>query len=89
MTVLPSVQYPMRHMSGDVDRWAVFALLNVTAGDTLDLSGYFTVVRRATLLGVTVVAALAATVTADTIITIPAGAAKDAAVLTVYGVAGI
>lgn len=89
MAVLPSVQYPMRHMSGDADRWAVFALLNITAGDTLDLSGFFTVVRRATLLGVTVNAALAATVSADTIITIPAGAAKDAAILTVYGVAGI
>lgn len=89
MAVLPSVQFPMRHMSGDADRWAVFALLNVNAGDTVDLSGYFLVVRRATLLGITVAAALAATVSADTIVTIPAGAAKDAAILTVYGVAGI
>lgn len=89
MAVIPSVQYPMRHMSGDSDRWAVFSLLNVTAGDTVDLAGYFLVVRRATLLGVTVNAALAATISADTIVTIPAGASKDAAILTAYGVAGI
>ena len=77
----------MRYMTGDSDRVAVFALLNVSAGDTVDLATHFTVVRRATLLGVTVNAALAASVSGGTIVTIPAGAANDAAMLTAYGVA--
>lgn len=87
MAALPTNQYPMRYMSGDSDRVAVFALLNVTAGDTVDLSTHFSVVRRATLLGVTVAAAVAATVSAGTVVTVPAGAANDAAMLTAYGVA--
>lgn len=87
MASLPLVQYPMKWMSGDSDRVAVFSLLNVTAGDTCDLAAHFSTVRRATLLGVTVAAALAASTITGTVVTIPAGAAADAAILTVYGVA--
>lgn len=86
MAALPPTRYPLRHMSGDADRYAVYSLLNITAGDTVDLSQEFTVVKRGTLVGVTVVAALAASVTGTTV-TIPAGANADAAILTVYGVA--
>lgn len=86
MAVLPAVQFPVRHMSGDADRWAAISLLNINAGDTVDLAEFFTVVKRATLLGITVNAALAASV-AGTVVTIPAGASADAAVLTAYGVA--
>lgn len=86
MAVLPPTQFPVRHVSGDTDRWAVFSLLNITAGDTLDLAEFFTVLKRGTLLGTTVAAALAASV-AGTVVTIPAGANGDAAVLTVFGVA--
>lgn len=86
MAVLDSTRFPVRHVSGDSDRYAVFALLNITAGDTVDLAEFFTVVKRATLLGVTVAAALAASVS-GTVITVPAGANSDAAILTAYGVA--
>lgn len=86
MAQLALTQFPMKWMDGHSDRVAVFALLNVNAGDTADLSQVFSVVRRATLLGVTVNAALAATVSGTTV-TIPAGAANDAAILTAYGVA--
>lgn len=86
MTDLPTIQYPMRYLTGDSDRVCVFALLKVSAGDTLDVGAYFSVVRRATLLGVTVNAAIAASVT-GTVVTIPAGANNDAAILTAYGVA--
>lgn len=86
MAALTSDRYPRRHISGDTDRWAVYSLLNINAADTVDLVVDFAVVRRATLLGITVSAALAATVS-GTVVTIPAGAANDAAVLTVYGVA--
>lgn len=85
MVALPPTRFPLRHASGDSDKYAVFALLNVTAGDTVDLSEHFTVVKRGTLLGVTVAAAVSASVS-GTVVTIPAGANQDAAVLTVYGV---
>jgi len=86
MALLPPTRYPLRHMSGDADRYAVYALLNITAGDTVDLSQEFQVVKRGTLVGVTVAAALAASVSGTTV-TIPAGANADAAILTVFGVA--
>lgn len=85
MAALPVTQYRLKHVSGDADRWAVYALLNINAGDTCDLSAEFQVLRRGTLLGVTVAAALSASVS-GTVVTIPAGAANDAAILTVYGV---
>jgi hypothetical protein len=86
MAALPTTQFPVRHMNGDSDRYAVFSLLNINAGDTVDLQEFFTVVKRATLLGVTVAAAVAATVS-GTVVTVPAGANGDAAILTAYGVA--
>lgn len=86
MAALPPTRFPLRHSSGDADKYAVFALLNVTAGDTVDLAEHFSVVKRGTLVGVTVAAALSASVSGTTV-TIPAGANQDAAILTVYGVA--
>lgn len=85
MVALPPTRYPLRHQSGDADKYAVYALLNVTAGDTVDLAQDFTVLKRGTLVGVTVAAAVAASVS-GTIVTIPAGANQDAAILTVFGV---
>lgn len=85
MVALPPTRFPHRYSSGDSDKIAVFALLDITAGDTVDLSEYFTVVKRGTLVGVTVAAALGASVS-GTVVTIPAGANRDAAILTVYGV---
>ncbi len=85
MAVLPPTRFPLRFASGDSDKIAVFALLDVTAGDTVDLAEHFNVVKRGTLVGVTVVAAVAASVS-GTVVTVPAGANRDAAVLTVYGV---
>lgn len=86
MAVLPNTRFPLRASGGDSDRWAVYALLNVTAGDTVDVSQEFQIVKRGTLLGVTVAAAVSASVS-GTVITVPAGANSDAAILTVYGVA--
>lgn len=85
MAVLLPTRFPLRYASGDSDKVAMFALLDVTAGDTVDLSEHFNVVKRGTLVGVTVAAAVAASVS-GTVVTIPAGANRDAAVLTVYGV---
>ena len=86
MAVLPTTQFPVRWQNGDSDRVVVFSLLNINAGDTADLQEFFTVVKRATLLGVTIAAAAVATVN-GTVVTIPAGVGADAAILTAYGVA--
>lgn len=85
MAALPISQFPARWQNGDSDRVVVFSLLNINAGDTVDLQEFFTVVKRATLLGVTIAAAAVATVN-GTVVTIPAGVAADAAILTAYGV---
>jgi hypothetical protein len=86
MAALAPSRYPLRHMSGDCDRYAVYALLNVTAGDTVDLADQFQLVKRGTLVGMTVAAAVSASVS-GTVVTVPAGASGDAAILTVYGIA--
>lgn len=88
MAALPQPQYPLRHKSGDSDRYAVYALLNINAADTVDLAADFSRVLRATLLGITVAAAVSATVS-GTVVTIPAGAANDVAILTAYGIANV
>lgn len=86
MAALDPSKYPIKWWDGSSDRVAVFALLNISAADTVDLAAYFSTVRRATLLGVTVAATLTANVS-GTVVTIPAGASNDAGILTVYGVA--
>lgn len=73
-------------MNGETDRVAVYFLRDITAGDTIVLDQEFTIIKRGTLVGTTVAAALAASVSGTTV-TIPAGASHDAAVLTVYGCA--
>ena len=87
MAVLPPTQFPIRHMSGDTDRWAVFSLLNINAGDTVDLGEFFSVVKRGTLIGTTLAAAALVSGVNGTVITIPAGPSADGGILTVFGVA--
>lgn len=87
MAALEPTRYPLMWMNGESDRVALFALRDVTAGDTVDLSGQFTVLKRGTLIGTTVAAAASASVSSTTV-TIPAGANRDAAYLLVYGCAG-
>lgn len=87
MALLDATQVALRHESGDSDRYAVFALLNVNGGDTADLAQYFRVVKRATLVGMTIAATASVTGISGTVITIPAGPSSDAVILTVYGVA--
>lgn len=86
MPALDPTRYPLQWMDGQSGRTAVYALHNVSGGDTVDLAGQFTVLKRGTLVGVTVAAAASASVS-GTVVTIPAGANQDAAILTVYGVA--
>lgn len=88
MAVLATTRYPLQFMDGLSDRVALYALRDITAGDTVDLAQEFTVVKRAVIMGTTIAAAVAASVTIPTTITVPAGANRDAAYLLVYGAAG-
>lgn len=88
MAVLASSRFPLMWMDGQSDRVALYAIRDVTAADTIDLAQEFTVVKRAVIMGTTIAAAVSASVTVPTTVTIPAGANRDAAYLLVYGAAG-
>lgn len=87
MAALATTRYPLQWSNGESDRVALYALRDITAADTVDLSQEFTVVKRAVIMGTTVSAALAGSVS-NTTVTIPAGANRDAGYLLVYGCAG-
>jgi hypothetical protein len=86
MAELPLNRFPVKWMSGDSDRTAVYALLDVTGGDTMGVHEQFSVVKRAVVIGTTVAAAASMSVSGTTI-TVPAGANRDAAYMMVYGAA--
>ncbi|MGW7066304.1 hypothetical protein ACWGII_26185 [Streptomyces sp. NPDC054855] len=88
MAALEPNRYPLMWMNGESDRVALYALRDITAGDTIDVIQQFTVVKRATIMGTTVAAAAGASVS-NTTVTVPAGANRDGAYLLVYGVAGV
>ncbi|MEV5596009.1 hypothetical protein [Streptomyces sp. NPDC052496] len=87
MAALEATRFPLMWQDGQSERAALYALRDVSAGDTVDLSQQFTVVKRCALVGTTVAAALAGSVS-GTVVTIPAGAARDAAFLLSFGCAG-
>jgi hypothetical protein len=87
MAALDPPRYPKQWQDGLAERTALYALRNITTGDTVDLAQDFTVVKRAVLLGTTVAGAVAAVASANTIITIPAGVSADAGYLLAFGVA--
>jgi hypothetical protein len=80
MAALTAAQVLQVWAEGRSDRAALYALRNVTAGDTADLSADFSVVKQAIMLGTTVNGAGVATAS-GTAVTMPAGLSKDAAYL--------
>lgn len=86
MADLPLNRYPLKWMSGEAERTAVYALLDVNGSDVADLYQEFTVVKRAVVVGTTVAAAAAMAVS-GTEVTVPAGANRDGAFMLVFGVA--
>lgn len=86
MAALTNDRYPLLFSDGRSARVALYALLGVTTGDTVDLSAMFTVVIRGIILGTTLQGTAAVTTINGTIVTIPAGS-NDAGVLLAYGVA--
>jgi hypothetical protein len=88
MAVLDPNRFPLMWQDGQSDRTALYALRDVTTGDTCDLAQQFTILKRGALVGTTVAGAVAASVSGTTV-TIPSGVNRDGAYLLVFGVAGV
>lgn len=86
MSVLSITQCVPLWRDGSSDRAVLYALRNITTGDTADLTAEFSVLKRAVILGTTVAGAAAVSVAGGNIITIPAGVAGDAGLLLCWGV---
>lgn len=86
MALLTFDQVSMEFQDGKAEKMCVFVLKNVTAGDTVNLNGYFKVVKRAVALSATDIHSGSITTIAGTVITIPAGPAADAIWVMVVGV---
>jgi hypothetical protein len=87
MAVLTAAQCVRVWADGWSDRTCLYALRNVTTGDTADLTGDYLKVIRAVMLGTTVSGAAAASVS-GTVVTMPTGLAGDAGFLLVWGCSG-
>lgn len=86
MAGLGKDQYPLMWMNGESDRVALYALRDITTGDTIDVEEQFRIVKRGVILGTTVAGQTTASVN-GTFITMPAAVNRDAAYLLIYGVA--
>jgi hypothetical protein len=84
MALLPPERRFRVFSDGLADRVCLYAMRNVSATDTVDLSEDFSVVKRAVFLGTTVAGAASAGVS-GTIVTVPTGATNDAAWLLAWG----
>lgn len=84
MAALTTSHYVQVWANGASDKAALYALRNVTTGDTCDLGADFSILKQATILGTTVAGTETVTVS-GTVATIPGGLASDAAYLLVWG----
>lgn len=86
MAALISQQYAKQWQDGQAERSALYALRNVSTGDTADLTEDFTILKRAIVLGVTAAGSAAASVSGTTV-TMPNGLTADAGYLLAFGCA--
>jgi predicted RecA/RadA family phage recombinase len=86
MAVLNQQQVDQRWIEGNCERFALFAVKNVTSGDTVDLGTYFRTIMQTFWMGATVSGVAAGTFT-GTVATAPAGLTNAGAFLLVQGVA--
>jgi len=84
VAALPPNHYALVWSNGMSDKAALYALRNVTTGDTCDLAADFSIVKQATIMGTTVAGTETVTVS-GTVATIPAGLSSDAAYLLTWG----
>jgi hypothetical protein len=85
MAALDPTQVKLLWQNTGARRWALFAIENVTTGDTADLSSYYRVIKQTAWMGATVSGVATGTFT-TTVVTAPAGLSADAAYLMVDGV---
>lgn len=92
MTVLTSAQVIPMLIRGDGDMVGLYALRNVTTGDTIDVTTVpfqlgvptFQVIKRGAIISTTDFVEIAATFT-DTVVTMPAGMAKSGGYMILWG----
>lgn len=85
MAVLTGNQVTPVWSDGQCEKTQLFAMKNVTAGDTFDLAPYFSVAKRAAMVGITIVGTATANISSN-VITIPVSVSADAIYVLVFGV---
>lgn len=85
MAVLTEDQFELVYKDGVCDRCGFYSVKGCTAGDTMDVSRYFKVVKRAGLVSATGTT-IAAVTFAGPVLTIPTGPATDGCWVVVVGV---
>lgn len=88
MAVISGLQIKRLFTDGEAAQLALFAIRNVSTGDTVDLgpsgAATFLNVKQAAMIGATVQGAAAASVS-GTVVTMPAGLSGDAIYLLAWG----
>jgi len=84
---LSAQQVKQLYEAGDADRVALYAVRNVTTGDTFDFAADFSLIKRAIMMAATASSQAVASVSASTTITMPAGLSGDAAYILAWGCA--
>lgn len=86
MATIAAAQVIPVYTSGAADLVALFALRNVSAGDTIDVATLtnFQIVKRGVVMGVSDFVEIAATF-AGTVVTMPGGLANSSGYLLIWG----
>jgi hypothetical protein len=87
MALLADNQVLLAFTEGSCGKTALFSLKNVSATDTVELVSHFKIVKRAGIVSDTGTTIAACTISANTLVTIPAGPANDGVWLLAAGVA--
>lgn len=86
MAVLTTDQFDLVYKDGVCGRTGLYAVKNVTAGDTMDIGTHFKAVKRAGLVSDTGTT-IASVSASGTVLTVPSGPSADAVWVIVVGVA--
>jgi hypothetical protein len=93
MATVTGKQVLRLYQDGRAAQLALYAIRNVTTGDTCDLgpsgTGDFLAVKQAAMVGSTVAGSAAVTVGGGTVVTMPAGLSGDSLYLLAWGDAAL
>lgn len=84
MAALTPNHFSLQWQNGASDKAALYALRDVTTGDTCDLAQDYLALKQAVMIGSTVNGSATASVS-GTVVTMPAGLSSDAAYLLAWG----